>query len=81
MVMLKRQKTPTGYFPTDSYVITDCVDSVERRLYAVIGRGDNSATELSQKLHEDDPRIAFSAALAAIVAIAALVVMAEGALP
>jgi hydrogenase-4 component B len=36
---------------------------------------------LSQKLHEDDPRIAFAAGLAAIVAIGALVLLAEGGLP
>jgi hydrogenase-4 component B len=81
MVMLKRRKAPKGYFPADSYVITDCVDAVERRLYAVIGHGDESATDLSKKMHEDDPRLAFAAGLAAIVVIAALVLLAEGPLP
>ena len=81
MLMLKRQKAPAGYFPRDSYVITDCVDAVERRLFAVINHGDESATDLSQKLHEDDPRLAFSAGLAAVVAIGALVLLAEGGLP
>jgi len=32
-------------------------------------------------MHEDDPRLAFAAGLAAIVVIAALVVLANGALP
>jgi hypothetical protein len=32
-------------------------------------------------MHEDDPRIAFALGLAAVVAIAALVVLSEGALP
>jgi hydrogenase-4 component B len=81
VVVLKRQKAPLGYFPNDSYVITDCVDAVERRLFAVIGQGNDSANQLSQQLHEDDPRLAFSAALAALVAIAALVALAEGAMP
>lgn len=81
MVLLKREKAPTGYFPSDSYVITDCVDAVERRLYSVIGHGDETATEVSRKMQEDDPRLAFSAGLAALVAIAALVLLAEGALP
>lgn len=81
MVLLKRQKKPAGYFPTDSYVITDCIDAVERRVYSVIGHGDDTAAELSRKLHEDDPRLAFSAGLASIVIIAALVLLAEGALP
>jgi hydrogenase-4 component B len=81
MVLLKRQRAPVGYFPSDSYVITDCVDAVERRLYSVIGHGDETASEVSRKMQEDDPRLAFSAGLAALVAIAALVLLAEGALP
>jgi hydrogenase-4 component B len=79
--MVKRQKAPAGYFPSESYVITDCVDAVERRLYTVIDHGQETAVELSAKMREDDPRLAFSAALAAIVIIASLVVLAEGALP
>ena len=81
MVMLRRQKAPAGYFPTDSYLVTDCVDAVERRLYSVIGHGDASATDLSGKLREDDPRIAFAAALIALVLIAGMVVLASGPLP
>ena len=81
MVTLKRQKAPQGYFPTDSYLITDCVDAVERRLFSVIKHGDASATELSAQLREDDPRIAFGAALIAIVLVAGLVVLASGPLP
>jgi hydrogenase-4 component B len=57
------------------------VDAVEHRLYNVIGHGDESASLISKLLHEDDPRIAFALALAALVAIAAMVVLAEGALP
>jgi hydrogenase-4 component B len=81
MVNLKRQKAPAGYFPTDSYIVTDCVDAVERRLYNVISHGDASASAISHSVHEDDPRPAFAAGLAALVVIAALVVLAEGALP
>lgn len=78
MVLLHRQKAPEGYFPSDAYVVTDCVDAVERRLFSVIGHGDNSASDLSSKLREDDPRFAFAAALAAIVVMAGLVVLAGG---
>ncbi len=81
MVLLKRQKAPTGYFPDDAYVITDCVDAVERRLYNVIGHGDESATLISRLMHEDDPRIAFALGLAAVVAIAGIVVLSQGVLP
>jgi hydrogenase-4 component B len=78
MVMLRRQKAPTGYFPTESYLITDCVDAVERRLFSVIGHGDASAGDLSRRLREDDPRIAFAAALIGIVVIAGVLVLASG---
>ncbi len=81
LVMLRRQKAPTGYFPTDGYVITDCVDAVERRLFSVVAHGDASANELSQRLHEDDPRIAFGATLLFIVLLGGLVVLTAGPLP
>src|SRR5690606_38710120 len=80
MIMRRRQKAPAGYFPTDSYVITDCVDAVEQRLFAVISHGDASAADLSSKLREDDPRIAFAAALIAIVVIGGLVMLTGGSL-
>jgi hydrogenase-4 component B len=50
-------------------------------LYSVIDHGNDSATRWSQQLHEDDPRIAFSAGLLAILAIAVLLLLTEGALP
>ena len=81
MVTLRRQKAPVGYFPDDSYLFTDCVDAVERRLFSVIKHGDASAAELSSKLREDDPRIAFAAALVAIVVMSGLIVLAGGPLP
>ncbi|WP_284618612.1 proton-conducting transporter transmembrane domain-containing protein [Aquabacterium humicola] len=80
MVLLYRRKGPQAYFPNDAYVITDCVDAVERRLYSVIGHGDTSAGELSRKLREDDPRLAFAAGLIALVVIAGLIVISGGAL-
>jgi hydrogenase-4 component B len=81
MVMLRRQKAPAGYFPTDGYLITDCVDAVERRLFSVVAHGDASAKEVSDHLHEDDPRIAFAATLLFMVVLAGLVVLAGGPLP
>ena len=78
LLMLQRRKAPTGYFPTDSYLITDCVDAVERRLFSVINNGDASAKDWSQRLHEDDPRIAFGIALVGLVAIAGFVVFSTG---
>ena len=81
LLLLRRQKAPTGYFPADSYLITNCVDAVETRLFSVITHGDNSALDMSVKLREDDPRIAFAAALFAIILISGLVVLAGGPLP
>ncbi len=78
LVLLRRQKAPEGYFPQDAYLITDCVDAVERRLFSVINHGDESATDLSRRLREDDPRLAFAAGLVAIVVIAGLVWLAGG---
>jgi hydrogenase-4 component B len=80
MVLLRRQHAPEGYFPKDAYVISDCVDAVERRLFSVIKHGDESATDLSRRLKEDDPRLAFAAALVAIVFMAGLIVVSGGSL-
>jgi hydrogenase-4 component B len=81
ILMLRRQKAPQGYFPDDAYVVSNCVDAVERRLYNVIGQGDESAGLISKNMREDDPRLGFALGLAAVVSIAALVMLAEGALP
>lgn len=78
MVMLRRTKEPAGYFPDEAHLRTDCIDAVERRLYAVIAQGDASAATASGKLREDDPRFAFGGALVAVIVIAALVVLAGG---
>ncbi|WP_341889397.1 proton-conducting transporter membrane subunit [Variovorax sp. YR752] len=80
MVLLRRQHAPEGYFPKDGHLVTDCVDAVERRLFSVIRHGDESATELSRRLREDDPRLAFAAALVAIILIAGVIALAGGAL-
>jgi hydrogenase-4 component B len=81
LALVRRRKAPLGYFPQSSYVVTECVDAVERRLYAVIGQGDATASDLSRKLQEDNPRLAFAMGLAAIALIAAMVFLLEGALP
>jgi len=81
LALVTRRKAPLGYFPESSYVVTNCVDAVERRLYAVIGQGDSTASELSTKMQEDDPRFAFAMGLAALVLIAVMVFLLEGALP
>ena len=81
MVLVRRQHAPQGYFPGDAYLVTDCVDAVERRLFTVINQGDESASRLSQRLKEDDPRLGFAAALVALVVIGGLVVLSGGPMP
>lgn len=78
MALTRHGPPPQGYFPQDAWLRTDCVDAVERRLYAVIQQGDSSATDLSRQLREDDPRFAFAAGLVALVVIAGLVLLAGG---
>lgn len=80
MVLLRRRKPVLGYFPQDAYVITDCVDAVERRLFTMIKHGDESAERLSREIREDDPRVAFAAGLLALILIAGLVFFGHGAL-
>ena len=81
LLILRRRKAPVGYFPTDSYAITDCVDAVERRMYAVIGHGDESAENISRKLPEDDTRVTFAAGLIAVVLIVGLALLTSGVRP
>ena len=81
MVLRSRQKAPVAYFPTDAYLVTDCVDAVEQRLFHVIGQGDVSASLISRLMHEDDPRLGFAVGLAAVLAIGALVLLSFGELP
>jgi len=81
MSLLRREQKPLGYFPAESHLATQCVDAVEQRLFTVIRHGDRSASGFSQRLREDDPRIAFAGALVAVLVIVALILMREGSLP
>jgi hydrogenase-4 component B len=49
LLLLRRQKAPEGYFPTDAYLLSHCPDAVERRLFNVIKHGDETAADLSQR--------------------------------
>jgi hydrogenase-4 component B len=81
LVVLRREKRVEGYFPSEGHVHTHCVDAVERRLFEIIGRGDQAASIISRKLGEDQPRVAFAAGLIALLVICALVLVSEGKLP
>jgi hydrogenase-4 component B len=75
LTLVRKQKLPTTYFPSEAHVATHCVDAVERRLFEVIGRGDSSAKKLAEKLNEDRPGVAFAFGLVAVVLIASLVLL------
>ena len=75
LTFVSRRKLPTAYFPSEAHLNTHCVDSVERRLFEVIGRGDSSAAKLAEKLNEDRPGIAFALGLVAVLLIASLVLL------
>lgn len=77
--VLRREKLPVGYFPTDGLIQTHSVDAVERRLYEAIGRGDQSARALAKKLDDDRPGGSFALALVAVLVLASLVLLSEGA--
>lgn len=79
--LLRREKPIVGYFPQDAHLETHCVDAVERRVFEVINRGDNSAATIANNLGEGRPRVAFAAGLFAVVLIASLVLLSEGGLP
>jgi hypothetical protein len=49
------------------------VDAVERRMFEVLGQGEEMATQASDKISEE-PRVAFAAGLVAIVVIFGLLV-------
>jgi hydrogenase-4 component B len=78
VTVVRRQTLPQGFFPQEGNLSTHCVDAVEQRLFEVIGRGDQTATRLSSHLGEDEPRVAFSLALAAVMVIAAIVLLSGG---
>jgi hypothetical protein len=72
---LRREKLPTEPFPQASgHIATHHVDAVERRMFEVLGRGENMVSNAAEKIPEQ-PRFAFAAGLVTIVVIAALVIV------
>lgn len=76
--VLRREKLPSGYFPSEAHIHTHSVDAVEHRLFEVIGRGDASAGMIARKLDEDRPTGAFALGLIAVLVLASLVLFSEG---
>jgi hydrogenase-4 component B len=75
--LLRREKLPTDVFPRErSHIATHNVDAVERRMFEVLGQGEDMVTNASQRIPEQ-PRFAFAAGLAVLVVVAFLVAVAR----
>ena len=68
--VLTREQLPTEPFPQHaSHLATHHVDAVERRIYEVLGQGEEFVQETSDRIPEQ-PRFAFAAGLLAVVVVA-----------
>ncbi|HEX7604204.1 MAG TPA: proton-conducting transporter membrane subunit [Polyangiaceae bacterium] len=70
--VLRRDKLPEGPFPTHpGHVGTHHADPVERRMFEVLGQGEDLVTRASERISEQ-PRFAFVAGLITLVVIGVL---------
>jgi hydrogenase-4 component B len=70
---LRRERLPEGPFPQHaSHAATHHADPVEKRLFEVLGQGEEFISQLSERIPEN-PRVAFAAGLLVIVVIGILV--------
>ncbi|MDC0676926.1 proton-conducting transporter transmembrane domain-containing protein [Sorangium atrum] len=71
---LRRERLPEGPFPQQpGHLSTHHVDAVERRMFEVLGHGENFIAQAFDRIPEQ-PRFAFAAGLVALVIIGAMVV-------
>ena len=69
---LKRERLPKDLFPRHpSHLATHHVDAVERRIFEVLGQGEELLTQTSNRISEK-PHFGFAAGLIALVLIMAL---------
>ena len=70
---LRRERLPEGPFPQHaSHVATHHADPVERRLFEVLGQGEDFISQVSDRIPEN-PRFSFAAGLIVIIVIGALI--------
>ena len=70
---LRRERLPDGLFPLHpGHLATHHADPVEKRLFEVLGQGEDFIDQLSDRIPEN-PRFAFAAGLLVIVVIGILV--------
>jgi hydrogenase-4 component B len=71
---LRRERLPREVFPSEAtHVATHCVDAVERRMFEVLGRGDDLIGHASERIPEE-PRFAFAGGLLALLIALGLLV-------
>ena len=70
---VRRERLPDELFPQHpGYLATHHVDAVERRMFEVLGQGEEFVAQASERIPEQ-PRFAFAAGLIALIAIGVLV--------
>lgn len=70
----RRERLPRGPFPAgDGHVASHHVDAVERKMFEVLGQGEQIIQDTSSRISEQ-PRFAFAAGAIAIVVIVAVAV-------
>jgi len=73
MPPLRREQLPTELFPQrPGHVATSHPDAVERRMFEVLGQGEEMVEDASRRVSEQ-PRFAFAAGLLALILIGAIV--------
>jgi hydrogenase-4 component B len=71
---LRRERLPHEVFPTEpGHLGTHHVDAVERRMFEVLGQGEQMIHNASERIPEQ-PRFAFAAGLVAIVIAVGLLI-------
>jgi len=69
---LRRERLPHEIFPQErSHVATHHVDAVERRMFEVLGQGEEIISKTSERIPEQ-PRFAFAAGLIVLVVVVGL---------
>jgi len=74
---LRRENLPRELFPKTAFVNTHFVDAVERRIFKVIGEGEELIQQVAGKIHEGT-RASFAFGLVVIVAVVTLLLMRNG---
>jgi hydrogenase-4 component B len=75
---LRRVELPSGPFPKAGKIGTYCVDTVERRIFEVLGRATDTVTRLAARLPDATPA-SFAAGLVTLIAMIALLIGSGGA--